>query len=276
MHLGGIGSHPLGDSHIGPTGRLLDHHRGRHGSLWVHKLRRSWVVPHVRWLWSSLVHIKLRHAGLLEGQLCVGNHRRRVSNVVVLEPRRRENLRARRRQLHSMGIIEMRGPRMMLLRMKMRSGRARHRRHAGLLEGEGHLGLVRHLGVGGGAVLRDSRHSDRLEHLRVSLLFVASRNVPGWQSPVGRRNASVEGEVLISLFGTLFLHTFNGVELVSKRRAFSNRPGFLCPKESRGARGTGDRAASEKRLRACSSTRTGSESTRSRVRFEFHGPDIEL
>ena len=83
----------MGDSHIGPTGRLLDHHRGRHGSLWVHKLRRSWVVPHVRWLWSSLVHIKLRHAGLLEGQLCMGNHRRRVSNVIVLKLRGREHLR---------------------------------------------------------------------------------------------------------------------------------------------------------------------------------------
>lgn len=87
LHLRGVRR----NTHIRPTGRLLYHHRRCH-SLWVHKLRCSWVVSHVRWLWSTLVHIKLRHR-LLERQLSVMGHRRRVGHMVLLESWGRENLR---------------------------------------------------------------------------------------------------------------------------------------------------------------------------------------
>ena len=87
LHLRAVGR----NAHIRATGRLLYHHWCCH-SLWVHKLRRSGVVSHVRWLWSPLVHIKLRH-GLLERQLCVVSHRRRISHMVLLESWGREDLR---------------------------------------------------------------------------------------------------------------------------------------------------------------------------------------
>lgn len=249
LHLRSVRSHSLRNPHVGAIRRLLYHHRCCHSSLWVHKLRRSGVLSHVRGLWPSLVHVKLRH-GLLERQLRMVGHRRRVRNVVVLESWGREHLRSRRRNLHSMGVIEMRRPRMMLLWMKMGPmWGARHWRHARgrLLERKGHLRLVRHLGVGGGTLLgENARYSNRrLEHLCVCLLFVTRWRVPGWQSLISRRDASVERIILIRLLGPLFLHTFNRVELIIERWSFSNRSRLFGTEEDRWTRGTRNGAASK-------------------------------
>lgn len=73
LHMRGVGGHPLRDSHVRATGRLLDHHRCCHSSLWIYKLWCSRIMPHVRGLWRSLVQIKLRH-GLLECQLRMRRH----------------------------------------------------------------------------------------------------------------------------------------------------------------------------------------------------------
>lgn len=83
LHLRGIRSHALGNSHERATGRLLDHHGCCHSSLWINKLRGTRVVPHMRGRRCPLVHVKLRH-GLLEPQLRMRGHRGWVGNMVVL------------------------------------------------------------------------------------------------------------------------------------------------------------------------------------------------
>lgn len=83
LHLRGIRSHALRNSHKRTTGRLLDHHGRCHSSLWIDKLRGTRVVPHMRGRRCPLIHVKLRH-GLLEPQLRMRGHRRWVGNVVVL------------------------------------------------------------------------------------------------------------------------------------------------------------------------------------------------
>lgn len=112
-------------------------------------------MPHMSWLWASLVHIKLWHR-LSERKLGVRSHWGRVP---VLHSRGWEDLRCRCRYLHTVMVIEMSGASaMMLLRMHVmramrRAGGRRHSRGR-LLELEGHLALVRSLRIGRGAALR--------------------------------------------------------------------------------------------------------------------------
>lgn len=186
-------------------------------------------------------------------------------------------MRGRRRQLHAMGVVEMRRHGV-LLRMKMGSmWWARYRGHtrSRLLERKWHLRLMRQLGVGVGTMLREhARHSGRrLEHLQVSLLFITIRNVPGGQSPISRRNATVKGR-FVRLLGGLLLHPFDSVKLIVKRWPFGDGTGLLRSEENRRARGARDGAASGGRLRTCCSAR--SERARGRVRLELHSPNIEL
>lgn len=172
----------------------------------------------------------------------------------------------------------MRGHGVVLLRMKMGSvWWARYRGHTRcrLLEWEWHLRLMRQLRVGAGTVLREhARHGGRrLEHLQVSFFIIAGRDVPGWHSPVGRRNATVEGQ-FVRLLGSLLLHPFDRVKLIVKRWPFGNGTGLLRSEEDRRTCGARDGAASDGRLRTCCSAR--SERARSRVRLKLHSSDIEL
>ena len=166
----------------------------------------------------------------------------------------------------------------MLLRMKMRSvwwTRYRGHTRSCLLEWEWHLRLMRQLRVGVCTLLREhARHSGRrFEHLQVSLLAITIRSVPGGQSPISRRNATVKGR-LVRLLGGLLLHPFDRVKLITKRWPFGDGTGLFRAEENRRARSARDGAASEGRLWTCCSAR--SERDRSRVRLELHSPDIEL
>lgn len=80
----------------------------------------------------------------------------------------------------------------------------------------------------------------------VSLLFIASRHVPGGESFICWRNSSIESIILLSVFRALLLHSLNSVELVLERRALGDGPWLLSTEECRGASGTRNRTTSNK------------------------------
>lgn len=242
LHLGCIGCHPLRHSHVWASRGLLYHHRGSHSVLRIHELRCPWVGPHMRWLRGSLVHIELRHR-LTKSKLCVRSHWGWIRNVAVLESGRGENLRRRGRHLHPVMVIEVRRRSVVLRMQVMRTvwwARSRRNTLTSLREVERKVMLVRRLRVRCRATLSNRRHSDRrLEHIGVRLLLVTRCDVPRRRGLIWWGDPAVESVILISLLRTLFLHPFDGVELVIKRWSLRSWQWLLCTEKRGRAGGTG-------------------------------------
>lgn len=61
LHLRRVRGHTLRDPHVRTAGRLLYHHGSTHVGLRVHKLRSTWVGPHMTRLGATLVDVELWH-----------------------------------------------------------------------------------------------------------------------------------------------------------------------------------------------------------------------
>lgn len=251
--------------------RSLSHHRSSRGR--VRKLRSGRVMAHM-----SGLRVVWRHT--MHGHLIVWPNRVLVSHGgAVLQPGGWEHLRRRCRHLHTMVIIIMH--RRLLRRDKMSRWCSLWRHGVCcMLEMIGQLLLVRHLSIQSPR-LRRSRGSDNwgLEHVRIRLLLVNSRDIPSRSSSVSWRNASVEGVVLGSGVSSLFLHALYRVEAINDQRTLRRRSRLLGAKEGCWARSSWNRLrtsvhrSSGGRTTCCTGR---GEGACGRVRLELHGTNVEF